>query len=275
MGEAAGGKKRRARVAGLVAAVVVGACAVAWASSRRLHASRSSDALLERSSEPAPSVALPAPAPKAPLLTPRETTLHVPRVAGPVVINAETESKRTWDADTGTTRNLLDAEGHGMVPYTEAKIRWGNDKLYLLLYAGDLDLEGRTQKHDGAFDKDDSFRLEFPSRDAVRVVEISVLGTVSDFVCPRGDAGAKCDPRWESRAEVAVDRDGTLNKVGDNDEEWVVEMAIPLSSLGLLHAKPGMTIPFSVGRCEMGHDGVHACGSWGTGTPAGELVLEP
>jgi hypothetical protein len=275
MGEAAGGKKRRAWLAGLVATVVVGACAVAWASSRRLHASRSSDALLERPPEPAPPVALPALAPQAPGLSAPETTLHVPRVAGPVLINAETESKRTWDANTGTTQNLLDRNGRGMVPYTEAKIRWGNDKLYFLLYAGDLDLEGTTKKHDGAFDKDDSFHLEFPSSDAVRVVEVSVLGTVTDFVCSPGDARAKCDPKWESRAEVAVDRDGTLNKIGDNDEEWVVEMAIPLSTLGRVHAKPGMTIPFSVSRCEIGHDGAHACGSWGEDAPPGELVLDP
>jgi hypothetical protein len=199
----------------------------------------------------------------------------VPRVEGPVTINAETQGKTTWEADTGTTHNLLDATGHGMVPYTEVKTRWGNDKLYFLLYAGDLDLEGTVKKHDGVLDKDDSFRLEFPSGNTVRVIQVSVLGALTDVICPAEDAGGKCDGKWESRAQIAVDRDGTLNKIGDNDEEWVVEMAVPLASLGLARAKPGTAIPFSVGRCEIGHDGPHACGNWGRTSPSGELVLDP
>jgi hypothetical protein len=74
---------------------------------------------------------------------------------------------------------------------------------------------------------------------------------------------------------VAVDRDGTMNKIGDNDEEWVVEMAIPLSALGIAHPAAGVRIPFSISRCEVGSSGVHACGSWGTSERGGELVLDP
>jgi hypothetical protein len=257
----------------MAAAVAVGACAFAWASSRRLQSTPGG--LASRiDPEPASQPAEPAPAPTI-SSEPTKPILHVPRIEGRVAINAETQGKTTWEADTGTTRDLLDAPGHGMVPYTEAKARWGNDKLYFLLYAGDLDLEGTVKKHDVALDKDDSFRLEFPSANDVRVVEVSVLGTLTDAICPAEDSGRGCDRKWESHAEVAVDRDGTLNKIGDNDEEWVVEMAIPLASLGLAHAKPGTIIPFSVGRCEIGHDGAHACGSWGRGSPRGELVLDP
>jgi hypothetical protein len=273
MGERTGAAQRRARVAWTTAAIVVGACAFAWASSRRLRTS-APDAPAINESEPASQSDEPAPGPATPIVPPA-AILHVPRIEGRVKINAETQGKTTWEADTGTTHDLLDASGHGMVPYTEAKARWGHDKLYFLLYAGDLDLEGTVKKHDGALDKDDSFRLEFSSGNSVRVIQVSVLGTLTDVTCPAEDVGRGCDSKWESHAELAVDRDGTLNKIGDNDEEWVVEMAIPLSSLGLAHAKPGTSIPFSVGRCEIGHDGAHACGSWGRGSPRGELVLDP
>jgi hypothetical protein len=62
-----------------------------------------------------------------------------------------------------------------------------------------------------------------------------------------------------------------LNKLGDNDEEWVVEMAIPLHALGVGRGAAGTRIAFSVQRCEMGHGGRQ---SWG-GASAGELVPDP
>ena len=187
-------------------------------------------------------------------------TIAVPRVRQPVTINAELEGKKVWEADAGNTRNFKDAAGRGMVPYTEAKFRWGTDRLYVMLYAGDLDLEGTVTKADGPIDRDDSFRIEFGDGKDVRAISVSVLGTVADA-------------RWTSRAKVAVDRDGTLNKVGDNDEEWVVEMAVPFASLGIDRATPGTRIPISIQRCEIGRDGPRACGAWGL-APHGELVLE-
>ena len=203
--------------------------------------------------------------------------LVVPRVAGPVVIDAELEGKKMWEGDSGTTRNFKDVAGQGMVPYTEAKARWGNGKLYLMLYAGDLDLEGKVRAHDGPVERDDAFHLEFGRGDEVRVVSVSVLGTVADALCRpsrAGSAGRVCDRHWDSHARVAVDRDGTLNKIGDNDEEWVVEMAIPLAALGFADARAGTSIPFSIGRCEIGHGSSRGCGGWGT-EPRGELTLGP
>lgn len=203
--------------------------------------------------------------------------LVVPRVAGSVVIDAELEGKKMWEGDSGTTRNFKDVAGHGMVPYTEAKARWGDGKLYLMLYAGNLDLEGKVRAHDGPVERDDAFHLEFGHGDEVRVVSVSVLGTVADALCRpsgAGSAGRVCDRRWDSQARVAVDRDGTLNKIGDNDEEWVVEMAIPLAALGFADAHAGTSIPFSIARCEIGHGSSRGCGGWGT-QPRGELTLGP
>jgi hypothetical protein len=200
--------------------------------------------------------------------------LHVPKLAARVRLTAETEGKPYWDGDTGVTRNFLDGRRQGMVPFTQAKARWGSGFLYLLLYAGDLDLEGRVKKRDGAIEKDDAFHLEFGSGDDVRVISVSVLGTLADALCTPSATGRKCDPSWDSGAHVAVDRDGSLNKIGDNDEEWVVEMAIPLAKLGVKKPAAGAHIPFSIRRCEVGHDGPHVCGSWGA-DPPGELILDP
>jgi hypothetical protein len=201
--------------------------------------------------------------------------IRVPRLPTAIPINAETQGKTAWEGDTGTTHNLKDAAGRGIVPYTEAKVRWSDGNLYFLLYAGDLDLRGTVRKTDGPVENDDSFRLEFGSGDDVRVISVSVLGTIADAICSNREGGPSCDSRWSSHARVAVDRDGTLNQVGDNDEEWVVEMAVPFASLGIGRAGPGTRIPFSIRRCEMGVKGRGPCGSWGDATPRGELVLDP
>jgi len=195
-------------------------------------------------------------------------TLTVPRVSGPVKIDAEFDGKKLWEADVGATGNFRNTAGRGMVPYTEAKARWGDGKLYLMLYAGDLDLEGTVRQRDGALDQDDAFRLEFGGGQDARVIWVSVLGTVADARCKTTAGRKACDARWNSHAQVAVDRDGTLNKIGDNDEEWVIEMAVPLADLGLPDARAGTRIPFSVQRCEVGHGKQHECGGWGLGQPA-------
>jgi hypothetical protein len=223
----------------------------------------------------APAAPTPVPAPAAAAATPAAAeVLHVPRLRGGLVVNAELEGKTAWQADTGNTRNFKDTAGKGMVPYSEAKLRWGGGMLYLMLYAGDLDLEGRVTRRDGPVEDDDAFHLEFGAGARVRVVSVSVLGTVADALCTSTAAGRSCDARWTSGARVAVDRDGTLNKTGDNDEEWVVEMAIPLASLGVAHAAPGVRVPFSVSRCEIARAGRRACGGWGV-RGRGELVLDP
>jgi hypothetical protein len=206
---------------------------------------------------------------------PAAPTLQVPRAPGPITINAETEGKTVWDGEAGNTGNLKDAAGQGMVPYTQAKVRWGDGNLYFMLYAGDLDLEGKVTAPDAPLEGDDSFRLEFGAGKQVRVVAVSLRGTIYDALCDRSAGASACDTSWQSGAKVAVDADGTLNHIGDNDEEWVVEMSLPLSALGIAQGGAGTRIPFAVRRCEVGHDGVHACGGWGNGDRRGELVLDP
>jgi hypothetical protein len=213
--------------------------------------------------------------------------LHVPHATAPIPIDAEIEGKKVWEPEAGSTLNLKEDGGSGMVPYTEAKLRWGDGRLYLLLYAGDLDLEGVVKQADGRLADDDAFHLELgpaPEKpDGVRVVEVSVLGTVADARCglpmdvgaPIDIEGPGCDRSWESHAVVAVDKDGTVNRAGDNDEEWVVEMALPLDALGLADARPGARLAFAVQRCEVGGAGRAACGSWGLGRSRGEIILDP
>ncbi|MDB4988395.1 MAG: hypothetical protein JWN04_3573 [Myxococcaceae bacterium] len=206
--------------------------------------------------------------------------LHAARVPQPISIDAKMEHKRVWDSDSGGTGVFRDPRGDGMVPYSEARVRWDQDHLYLWLYAGDLDLQARTRKRDGDLRGDDAFHVEIAGPDSRYVIEVSLLGTVYDAACPRALAPSDplprraCQANWQSKAQVAVDRDGSLNRIHDNDEEWLVELSLPLASVGLANAAGGSRIPFSVRRCEVGFDGRHACGGWGL-DGGSELVLDP
>ena len=88
------------------------------------------------------------------------------------------------------------------------------------------------------------------------------------------------DYRWNSGAHLSRELDGTINKSDDEDEEWVIEMAIPLASLGL-EGEKGERIGLSIRRCDTPHarafdptPGVRSCGSWGSGAARGVLVLD-
>jgi hypothetical protein len=183
------------------------------------------------------------------------------------------------------THTLLDANGVGAVPVSESRFLWGQDNLYIFFYAGDLDLEVRTSKHDGPVWKDDSVTFAFfppagtgDAGDGTKfVLAVTPTGVVSDGVCPRDavDLGdPRCDLHWESGAHVGTDFDGTINKLGDFDEEWEVEVALPLKSIGIdPSAASPLHVAATVRRCEMAYNGPRACGMWGDPHRPGDLAL--
>jgi hypothetical protein len=188
------------------------------------------------------------------------------------------------------THTLLAADGTGAVPVSESRFMWGQDDLYIFFYAGDLDLQARATKHDGPVWKDDSVTFAFfPRPDETRrdtasaepkkfVLQVTPTGITSDGVCPLDavDLGdARCDLRWESGARVGADYDGTPNDIRGFDEEWAVEVALPLRAIGVdPHAPPPIRVAATVRRCEMAHGGPRACGLWGDPERPGELFLD-
>jgi hypothetical protein len=206
---------------------------------------------------------------------PRPLPLSVPRAPKPVRLSSEFDVA-TWGRAVNT-HTLLDDTGQGAVPVSEARFLWGNGHLYVHFYAGDLDLEVREKKRDGAVYQDDSVTLAFfDGVGGKRMLTVSPTGVLADGSCPADAtslADPRCDMRWNAHARVAFDYDGTLNQLGDFDEEWNVELAIPLPSLAA-HAASGTHIPFALSRCDMAFDGQRACGAWGSSSDPAELILE-
>jgi hypothetical protein len=205
----------------------------------------------------------------------RLRTLNVPRASKSLTPSAHFDID-FWGAAVNT-HTLLDSAGKGAVPVSEARFLWGHDQLYVAFYAGDLDLEVHEKAHDGPLWKDDSVTLSFFSSDGKkRMISVSPTGVLADAICPadaKNWGDTRCDLHWESHARIGVDFDGTLNKLGDFDEEWNIQFAIPLRSLGV-PASAGTRLAFTVDRCDIAFDGQRACGEWGSSEAPGELLLE-
>ncbi len=208
--------------------------------------------------------------PKSPASAP-ELVLHVPRAPSPIVVDGETND-RAWLDPPGPARTGPFQFSNGQVarPYSDARLFWSDEFLYLALYAADEDLESRTDQPDGPLWLDDSFRVRLEVSGTEYLIEVSPKGVVSDA---RRKPGGSYDYGWSSGVRVGHDTDGTINDPSDMDEEWVIELAIPLASIGV-KGQPGARVGFSLHRCDTPKGAARVCTGWGEGQAHGVLVLD-
>ncbi len=199
----------------------------------------------------------PAIAARAPTLP---VVLHVPHAAHPPVL-AQHDDDAVWQTAVATGPWLQPNSHEAARPYSNARLLWDADNLYLCLYAADQDIEAHGGQHDAPLTAEDAFslRIQADLPDAPTfAVEIAPTGTVTDARV----VGGHVDRSWESGAQLAMDMDGTLNQPQDaDDEEWVAFVALPWSRLGLT-AAPGLRLRLAMDRCDVPKDGVRRCGTW-------------
>lgn len=180
----------------------------------------------------------------------------VPRTPEPITIDGELEENAWREVAARTGAFHDEASSADAIPYSDARFLRDDQALYVVLYAADEDLRATVQAHDGPVWLDDAFDLRFRApgvTDPTFVIDVSVAGVLTDV--REGPAGAR-DPSWESGATAAVERDGTMNEPGGNDEEWVVEARIPLAAL------PSKTVDLAIRRCDTPKGAARRCGAW-------------
>jgi len=198
--------------------------------------------------------------------------LRVPHVRGEIVLDGDTDDPG-WTTRPGPARTGPFRRPNGVAarPYSDARLVWGDGHLYVVLYAADEDIRSLADRGDGPEWRDDSFRLVFQRGDLEYAIEVSPEGKVADAV---RRPGRPFDYAWNSGAHISHEADGTMNDSTDTDEEWVVEMAIPLESLGV-RGDRGDRIGFAARRCNSPENGARVCAGWGESpAEAGEIVLE-
>jgi hypothetical protein len=173
-----------------------------------------------------PSTAAKASVPDA--LATTAPILRVPRIHEAIALEGELEEAAWMTA--ARTGSFIGEDGQPARPYSDAKFLVDDTHLYLGLYAADEDIQTSSVAHDAVLGGDVfSIRLQ-PVGGRAYLIDVSAAGVVSDGV---ETSTGGIDRRWESGTRLGIDRDGTLNQPDDDDEEWVVEMAIPLHALGV------------------------------------------
>ncbi|MEZ4225454.1 MAG: carbohydrate-binding family 9-like protein [Polyangiaceae bacterium] len=233
-------------------------------------------ALASRGRDGEPSGALPSASPVAllshggalPSASPAALpshALHVPRAAASIQLDGKVDD---WQGVHAMTGNFVSVDGRN-APDSEARLLWREGALYLLLYAADRDIRSSVHTHDAPLWPEDAFKITFRTAGEARarVIYVSPNGTLTDQI----QIGERVDPSWESKARVGHDLDGTPNDASDEDEEWKIELAIPLASLGL-RGVAGESLSLSIRRCDVPKGADRRCAAWGE--PEGAIVLE-
>ena len=151
----------------------------------------------------------------------------VPRTTGPIKIDGE------WDEPDWSKRALrgqfLGDDGQLARPSSDVRLLHDDKMLYIGLYAADDDIRST-----------DAFQLQI----GTHTWSADALGKLTPMV----DGGA-----------IGLDRDGSVDNDANNDEEWLLGIAIPLAALELDHTKPTVV---RASRCDTPKHQTQRCGSW-------------
>lgn len=205
-----------------------------------------------------------------------EIELVVPHVQGSISLDGDLDDSG-WLGPIAHTGAFVDKDGASAKPYSEARVTWGDGVLYLSFYAADEDIRASVSQADGEVWRDDSFHFVFDDGKNERIFDASVNAVLRDGTRPsiifdKNSHRPPTDFSWQSGAFVSRELDGTINDARDDDEEWALEIALPLESIGL-KGQVGERVRFAAHRCDITKNGQHVCSSWGERTPA-VLVLQ-
>ena len=154
---------------------------------------------------------------------PPHTVIAVPVTHDTFTFDGEL-SEPDWNG-LGDPKTFVD-HGAPARPFSQVRMLRDATNLYVGLYAADQDIKTT-----------DAFEVSIGSLS----LSVNPLGVVTPAI-PGVRAGH--------------DLDGTLDQPADEDEEWVIELAVPLARID------GATPAFHVRRCDTPKDGSVRCGTW-------------
>ena len=172
--------------------------------------------------------------------------MHVPRATTPVITDGELD-EAVWRGRSGRTGAFLSTDGVAVNPYSEARLSWDEGGLNVALYAADENVVTSGTP--------DAFELRWVTTDGHdETIRVSAGGEIADREGNRRED-------WERLVRRGSDLDGTLDDSRDDDEEWILELAIPYSVLHI-RGTPDERVSFSVRRCDTPKGRETVCGAW-------------
>lgn len=169
------------------------------------------------------------------------------RASAPLTIDGRLDEP-AWQA-TAWSAPFVDIDGIRPVRHaTRVKLLWDAQALYIAAQLDEPDLWATITQRDAVIFQDHDFEVFLdPGGDThgYYELEVNALGTAWDLflVQPYRDGGPALHAWDIAGLRVGVDVRGTLNRPGDRDEGWTVELALPWSTLR--EAAPGGRVPRS------------------------------
>ena len=119
---------------------------------------------------------------------------------------------------------------------TRARMLWDSTNLYIAAELSEPDVWGTITQRDAVIFRDNDFEVFIdPDGDTHQYYELEVnaLGTAWDLflVKPYRDGGPAINGWDIAGLQVGTRVDGTLNRPGDTDRGWTVELALPWAAL--------------------------------------------
>jgi len=179
--------------------------------------------------------------------------VHVPLTSETLTLDGElTES--SWHSAPVT--RFIGEDGKDARPYSEVRFLWSRDGiLHVGLYASDKNIVSAGVPPDGPVWRGDSFHLVFAKDGVEHSFDIGPTDHGPVLTDGERKSGGAWTYGWQSGARVALDMDeGTVDQPRDRDEEWVIELNVPLASIGLA-SEAGQTIEFTARRCDLDERG--------------------
>ena len=152
----------------------------------------------------------------------------------------------TRDAEKqGARRIFTRTDGSEAAPYSDVRVAIEGGTLHVVLYASDHDIVTAKAPADGPLWRGDDFHLVITHGKDSYAFDVDPKCTITDG--KREGQGA-WNYSWQSGAKATCDTDGTVDQPGDNDEEWVVDLDIPIQSMGITEDD---RVDLSVRRCDV------------------------
>jgi len=178
------------------------------------------------------------------------------KVTGPITIDGKLD-EAAWKAAPSTGAFVNTMTGAPAGPDTQAKLLWDDKFLYVAFLNADTDIWSSLGKRDDKLWTQEADELMIDADGNGRgYIELQVApnGNLFDTYLPQyRKYEDSLDPKrkpysWNSKANVKVTVDGTLNKHDDQDKSWTVELALPLEDVkGLDSAAPAPRLPPQLG----------------------------
>ncbi|WP_426342875.1 carbohydrate-binding family 9-like protein [Pseudoduganella sp. S-14] len=142
---------------------------------------------------------------------------------------------------------------------TRVKMLWDDQYLYIAAELEEPEVKATLTRRDSVIFKDNDFEVfikPLPATKSYYEFEINALNTGWDLYLPKPyNEGGQADNSWDIKGlKTAIAVQGTLNRSGDMDGGWSVEIAYPLDAFAsrqaVPHPRPGTTWRINFSRVE-------------------------